>query len=149
MNYAIHLMALLCMACSTPDVKQSSTNPYSDSTAAIDVLMQQQDAWNKGSIDDFMKGYWHSDALKFISKRGIRYGYDSVAASYKRHYNSKSLMGHLTFSNLKVHPLDSSCHLLNVTGQWQITGTDTSGGVFSLIMKPFNGVWVITTDHTW
>ena len=31
------------------------------------VLQSQQGAWNRGDIDAFMNGYWHSDQTVFVS----------------------------------------------------------------------------------
>jgi len=31
-----------------------------DETAIRKVMADQADAWSRGSIDDFMKGYWHN-----------------------------------------------------------------------------------------
>lgn len=120
-----------------------------DSLAIAGILQRQQEAWNKGSIDDFMLGYWKSDSLRFIGKRGIRNGYDSVAAAYKRNYRSRDKMGNLQFSGLQITALDKAMEIANVTGHWNISGTDSAGGFFSLIFHKQNGSWCITTDHTW
>ena len=113
------------------------------------VLDNQVNAWNSGSIDGFMLGYWQSDSLRFIGKRGIRYGYDSVAANYKRHYNSPEKMGMLSFNDLNILPLASVPELYNVTGKWRITGTDSAAGFFSLLVERKKEGFKITADHTW
>lgn len=41
-----------------------------DETAIRKLLEDQTIAWNKGSIEDFMKGYWQNDSLMFIGKNG-------------------------------------------------------------------------------
>lgn len=139
-----------------PELKQQSAEAQNsgksfseDSLAIAGVLHRQQEAWNRGSIDDFMHGYWKSDSLRFIGKKGIRYGYDSVAAAYKRHYDSPVKMGALEFSGLQIAGLDKDRTIANVTGHWNISGQDSAGGFFSLIFHKRNGRWLITTDHTW
>ena len=35
------------------------------------VLDAQEEAWNRGDIDAFLKGYWHSPDLTFSGSNGI------------------------------------------------------------------------------
>lgn len=122
----------------------------STQTAVQQVLANQAKAWNNGDIDGFMQGYWHSDSLKFITKNGIRMGYDSVALNYKKYYNTKDKLGHLNFSNLSVSPLDSAHTIVQVTGKWEVIQKDaTPSGIFSLLFRQINGQWKIIVDHTW
>lgn len=114
------------------------------------IMNAQTDEWNKGSVDGFMKGYWHSDELKFITQRGIRMGYDSVANSYKRNYNTPDKMGHLTFTDLKFTSLDAASEIIQCTGKWNVTSKDgNNAGIFSLLFKQIDGEWKIIVDHTW
>ena len=46
-----------------------------DATAIRRLMTDQAAAWNRGNIDDFMKGYWNNDSLVFIGKSGPSYGY--------------------------------------------------------------------------
>jgi hypothetical protein len=137
---------LLIAACSRPAPKPA----HQDAKNSIRLLLDQQvSAWNSGSIDGFMQGYWQSDSLRFIGKRGIRHGYDSVAANYKRHYNSAEKMGRLSFSELSFLPLASEPPLYNVCGKWRISGSDSAGGFFSLLVERKKEGFRITADHTW
>jgi hypothetical protein len=38
--------------------------------AILAVLQKQVSAWNDGDINRYMEGYWHSDSLVFIGKKG-------------------------------------------------------------------------------
>lgn len=149
----ICLSILVFSSCSNIENYQSKSvipeNHSIDTNALLTLLNTQADEWNKGNIDGYMKGYWNSDSLRFIGKRGIRYGYDSVATMYKRHYDSKDKMGHLVFSSLSYNKLAYIPEIVNVCGKWNISGKDSAGGYFSLIMQPINGEWKITTDQTW
>lgn len=147
------LVVLLLSAC-LPQAKPDKITPPKDfnaiKSAITNVLHQQAEDWNKGSIDDFMKGYWHSDSLQFIGMGGIKTGYDTVTARYKRHYDTKDKMGTLTFSDLVIEPLDSDTNLVHVTGKWHVQLKDTAqAGLFSLIWKQVGNDWRIMIDHTW
>ena len=39
-----------------------------DEAAVRKVLATQNAAWNRGDVDAFMVGYWHSDSLMFIGQ---------------------------------------------------------------------------------
>ena len=42
------------------------------------LLKEQTLAWNKGDIEQFMKGYWKNDSLAFIGKSGLKYGWQTT-----------------------------------------------------------------------
>jgi hypothetical protein len=114
------------------------------------VMDDQAQAWNEGNIDEFMKGYWHSDSLKFITQNGIRMGYDSVSLNYKKHYDSKDKMGRLNFSKLLFSSLDKDDEIINVTGKWEVIQKNkTVSGIFSLVFRQVDSKWKIIIDHTW
>src|SRR3954462_14434958 len=69
------------------------------------VLTTQTEAWNKGDIDGFMKGYWKNDSLKFIGKSGVTYGYQQTLERYKRTYSDTIKMGRRSFDILEVKKL--------------------------------------------
>ncbi len=144
---AFFIFILLLSAC-TPQQKQKPTVDFK----VVEAVMQAQlKAWNQGSVDGFMLGYWHSDSLKFITQKGVRMGYDSVSANYKRHYNTPEKMGQLSFDNLQFYTLDSNAEIVQCTGQWHVMSNDVNGGsgIFSLLFKKINGEWKIIVDHTW
>lgn len=151
--YFTAVICLLIYACKgktdSNSESKSVIHSLTDTLPILNVLNEQAKFWNKGDIDGYMQGYWKSDSLRFIGKRGIKYGYDSITAMYKRHYSNKEKMGHLLFSGLNYTHLSSVPEIVNVTGKWAISGKDSAGGFFSLLMKPVNGEWKIITDHTW
>lgn len=147
---AIIAILILCLsfACQTKS-NQNNITTNKDSLAIMAMLDQQIHSWNKADIDGFMQGYWHSPELKFISKKGTRFDYDSVCANYKRHYDSKTKMGQLSFHHLRVYPLAVSPKTYQVTGEWAITSQINSGGYFSLLIQEKDNAWKIVVDHTW
>lgn len=116
--------------------------------AAIHRLMEDQAAaWNRGSIDDFMKGYWNNDSLLFIGRSGLTYGYKNALDNYKKNYNNPDKMGKLFFTLLKVNRL--SPEYCFVIGKWLLKRKDGDvGGLYTLLFRKIGGHWLIVTDHT-
>jgi ketosteroid isomerase-like protein len=143
-KFLILLSSLAWIACQTPSPKRSDAQ----SIAAIQAVMDtQQVAWNRGDIDGFMQGYWASDSLRFIGKRGITFGWQSTLDNYKKSYPGTEAMGRLQFTNLSMEITgDSSAYVI---GKWELFRTaDTLSGHYSLLWKCMNGRWIIVADHS-
>jgi len=111
------------------------------------VLMQQQAAWNRGDVDSFMKGYWHSPDVRFVSGDKITSGWSETLARYRMRYPTRAKMGTLAFSDLEVDMLGPDAAL--AVGRWRLARAgDTPHGVFTLIFRRLAGHWVIVLDHT-
>jgi beta-aspartyl-peptidase (threonine type) len=112
------------------------------------VLDAQVTAWNKGDLEGFMEGYWHSPKLSFSSGADVTRGWDATLERYKKRYQSEGAeMGKLTFSDLEVEALGPDAALIR--GRWQLVRTkDKPGGVFTLIFRKFPEGWRIIHDHT-
>ena len=118
-----------------------------DKTAITNVLDAQRIAWNNGSIDGFMQGYWKSDSLMFVGHAAPTYGWQATLDGYKKAYPDKAAMGILTFKIIKVELLDD--HNAFVFGGWHLQrDKDAPGGYFTLWFKKIDGAWVIVCDHT-
>jgi ketosteroid isomerase-like protein len=118
-----------------------------DELAIRQVLAGQVAAWNKGSLDDFMKGYWNDDSLLFIGKSGITYGYRQALDHYKKNYNDRDQMGNLFFTLLKIDQL--SPDYCFVIGKWLLKRKPGDiGGVYTLLFRKIGGQWLIVVDHT-
>ena len=112
------------------------------------VLNTQVQSWNCGDLKGFMKGYWESDALMFIGKKGITYGYEKTLANYRKSYPDMNQMGELKFDLIKINLV--SVDAASVIGKWSLKrekAGDVSGH-FSLLFKKINGQWVIVLDHS-
>jgi len=116
--------------------------------AAIQKIMNDQaQAWNQGSIDDFMKGYWNNDSLIFVGHAGLSYGYQTALDNYKKNYSDPDKMGKLFFTLLRIDKL--SDHYCFVTGKWLLKRkTGDIGGIYTLLFRKINGQWLIIVDHT-
>ena len=115
--------------------------------AITSILNEQQTAWNRGDVGDFMNGYWNSPELTLAGSGGITRGWQPVLARYRKNYPDAQAMGHLDFSELEVHPLGSDAAF--VLGRWHLKrSSDELGGVFTLVFQRFPEGWQIIHDHT-
>ena len=129
------------------DSRSASGADETSQTAILSVLAAQQEAWNRGDVESFMKGYWNSPELTFAGSSGIIRGWEPVLERYRKSYPDRQAMGHLDFSELEVHPLGSDAAL--VLGRWHLKrSSDEPGGVFTLVFRRFPEGWRIIHDHT-
>ena len=118
-----------------------------DRQAISAVLNAQQTAWNRGDVDAFLVGYWHSPELTFSGSSGVARGWDGVLTRYKKNYPDRAAMGQLDFSDLEFRFLGPDAAL--VLGRWHLKReTDDLGGVFTLVWQRFPEGWKIIHDHT-
>ena len=110
------------------------------------VLDAQVAAWNGGSIEGFMEGYWRSDKTTF-SGRNLTRGWQTVLENYKKNYNTPEKMGVLKFGELETNVLSKDAAY--VFGTWKIEdGKTNPGGRFTLVFRKFKEGWRIVHDHT-
>lgn len=131
--------------------KQMFAKPAEQGAADRDaiqaVLSAQQTAWNRGDVDAFLVGYWHSPELTFSGSSGVARGWDDVMARYKKNYPDRAAMGQLDFSELEFRFLGPDAAL--VLGHWHLKREkDDIGGVFTLVCQRFPEGWKIVHDHT-
>jgi uncharacterized protein (TIGR02246 family) len=119
-----------------------------DDRAVRAVLTTQQDAWNRGDLDDFMAGYVKSPDLVFTSGGHIRRGWQETFDKYRTKYGSDATtMGHLAFEIISVQSLGADGAI--VLGKWQLTATrNAAEGVFSVALERTADGWRVVHDHT-
>lgn len=110
------------------------------------IMKSQSDSWNKADIDGFMKYYWNSTELTFVSKKGVSKGWQQVYDNYKKGYPNQEAMGVLTFDQLVFEKMNAKAYM--VTGSWHLQKEEEVGGWFTLIFKKFKKDWLIVYDHT-
>src|SRR5437773_11014824 len=111
------------------------------------ILNAQQDAWNRGDIDGFMKGYARSRSTIFVSEDTVRRGWETVRARYRKKYSDRAKMGLLTFSDLEITTLSSDAAV--ALGRWKLKrAQDQPHGRFTLIFRRLPEAWRIGHDHT-
>lgn len=118
-----------------------------DEQSIRSILSNQTKNWNKGNIEAFMQGYWHSDSLLFVGKNGPKYGYKTTLENYKKSYPDTATMGKLSFEILKVEKLSPDRYF--VLGKWMLKRSigDVSG-YYTLLFRKINNQWVIIADHS-
>ncbi|HXD77502.1 MAG TPA: DUF4440 domain-containing protein [Puia sp.] len=118
-----------------------------DEAAIRRIMADQTDAWNKGNLVSFMKGYWNDDSLVFIGRSGPSYGYRQALANYKKNYSGPDQMGKLYFDLLKIKRLSADYYF--VIGKWFLKRkAGDIGGVYTLLFRRIDGHWRIIVDHT-
>ena len=124
----------------------------SDKSAISGILKSQELNWNDGNLEGYMAGYYKSDSLKFITKKGVTYGWENTLLMYQKSYPDKASMGKLQFEITNIETLCEQKALM--TGKWtlHITGENNQikevSGYFTLIWQKFEGKWFIIVDHT-
>jgi ketosteroid isomerase-like protein len=123
-----------------------------DRAAIVGVLRAQQDAWNRGDLEAFLRGYDRSPELVFTSGAEIRRGFDETRAQYQARYGAEgaagaSKMGRLDFADLEVRLLGRDGAV--VLGRWRVSQSSEAGeGVFTLALLRTPHGWRIVHDHT-
>lgn len=143
-------VVFVCVAlisCNAPLKQEEAWQKEAEKTQILKNIEAQQASWNNGDIPAFMEHYWKSDSMMFMSKDGIRYGWQNTLDGYLNSYPTPNAMGKLDFEVKELDVLSKeSAYLL---GSWHLLGDSLDvGGHFSLIWKKKNGKWVIVTDHT-
>ena len=119
------------------------------------AMNAQVAAWNRGDIPAFMQSYEDSPETTFIGAQ-LRKGYQPILKRYQQSYSNKEQMGTLSFTDLDVRMLPSSCgapEYAVVTGRFHLQRTTHGAaakddGIFSLVWHKGAHGWKIIVDHT-
>lgn len=141
---SIFLLIFMSAAVLSAQSKSQKAKIADDIRAVMD---EQAAAWNRGDIDAFMKGYWRSEKLVFVSTENVTRGWQATLDRYKKSYDSRSKMGTLTFSDLEFNILSKDAAV--VLGSWSLAREkDNPHGKFTLTFRKFKAGWRIVMDHT-
>ena len=111
------------------------------------VMDAQVAAWNRGDVEGFMRGYWNSEHLTFVSGDTITRGWQPTLDRYKKNYATKEKMGALKFGDVEVKQLSKDAAV--VLGSWSLTRAgDSPKGKFTLLFRKLKEGWRIVHDHT-
>lgn len=123
--------------------------PSDDEAAIRAVLNAQVAAWNKGDLDEYMKGYWNSPDLIFIGGATENRGYQAALARYKRSYQGAGKeMGQLDFSELRITLLSADSAYATGKFHLKMSNGKEPTGRFTLIWRKFPEGWRIVHDHS-
>ena len=118
-----------------------------DEQQILGILERQTQAWNRGDLQGFMRGYWEDDSLMYIGKGGVTYGFAKTLQSYIRNYGDTARMGRLQFDILHLKKLSEDHYF--VVGKWSLRrSAGDVGGHYTLLWKKIKGQWVIIADHS-
>ncbi|NCP06672.1 MAG: nuclear transport factor 2 family protein [Flavobacteriales bacterium] len=123
----------------------SQTSENEDKEAILSVLKAQRLAWSDNNIEEFMKGYWKSDSLKFYGSNGVTYGWENTLERYKQAYPTADHTGTLSFKINDISKITEDAYY--VMGEYhlkRIVGNAT--GIFMIIFKRIDGEWKIIAD---
>lgn len=144
------LAALLLACCALgcrATASEQAPDTAADEAAIRAVLDQQQQAWNRGDIEAFMKGYLHTDSLRFASGGTEQRGWQATLERYHRTYPDRAAMGTLTFDLRDVRLLAPRWGV--VFGAYQLErAEDRPSGLFTLLFEKRPEGWRIVHDHT-
>lgn len=137
----------------SPQVAQAQSAPPQVAIRA--VIAAQTDAWNRGDIPAFMQAYEDSPATTFIGLT-LRKGFQPIRERYMLNYSTPEQMGTLTFTDLDIRLLPSSCgdaEYAVVTGKFHLDRkakgeAKKDDGIFSLVWRKDPQGWKIIVDHT-
>ena len=119
----------------------------SDEDRILLLLSQQVDGWNRGSMEDYMKGYWEHDSLLFVGKNGPTRGYDSTLLRYTKAYPDEETMGKLSSTILELKRIAPDAFF--VLGRWELSRKKGNvSGYYTLLLRKINREWVIVADHS-
>ena len=132
----VALVILFVSGCGAPDESE-----------VLHVLETQRRAWNTGSVEGYMEGYWKSEELTFVSGGTVTKGYATVLERYRQGYSSPELMGELSFTGLHTEFFSRTSAV--VTGEWRLRRlADEPWGRFTLLLKRLPEGWKVVYDHT-
>jgi ketosteroid isomerase-like protein len=113
------------------------------------AIVAQENAWNRGDLDGYVKGYKDSPETVFMGKQIVE-GYAQILAELKHEYPTAASMGTLGFSELEVHPVSES--LAVCLGKYHLDRPKKEGGgadgTFSMVLEKTDHGWKIVLDHT-
>ncbi|MGD1847344.1 MAG: YybH family protein [Salibacteraceae bacterium] len=140
-------LALLFLTLSLPACQEPPEISVKDREAIRTVLREQQEAWNRADLEGYMAGYWPSDSLRFIGKRGLTYGWETTLANYQKSYPDARAMGKLSFDVLALESCGAQAAYM--IGKWHLERADGDlEGHFTLLWRKLEKGWCVVADHS-
>jgi uncharacterized protein (TIGR02246 family) len=151
----VGVLAVPSLLANTPDSKKNARNekPFqrsADSREAIQAVLDRQLlAWNRGDLEGFMDGYWHSPDLVYLSNKKVYHGWQTVLDRYRETFKSGEVqMGTLELQETEINLLGDDAAL--VWGTYRVVAPDGKqrGGLYTLVMRKLKEGWRTVYDRT-
>lgn len=128
---------------------QALTTASREQLDVVKVLLAQQDAWNRGDIEAFVRTFKDAPDTLVVTRQ-ISHGFAGLLEEYRRDYPTKEAMGTLTFSELEARSLNPQFAI--VVGKYHLDRAKKEGGnaegLFSMVLEKTDKGWKIVLDHT-
>lgn len=103
-------------------------------------------AWNRGDLAGYLDSYWKSEKIRWVSGGTVLYGFEAIAAGYRRRFAPPRPMGTLTISGLEIDLVSETDAV--VFGHWALAMADQAPhGVFTVHARRIAGEWLFISDH--
>jgi len=123
------LVAALCALFVTAPAVSQKEDPLFTATpqqlAVVKIILQQQNAWNKGDLDAYLSHYKDAPDTQAVLANLVR-GVDSIRSAYKQNFPNKDSMGTIEDTDIEVKPLGDNYAL--ATGKYHLNRSKKSGG---------------------
>lgn len=116
----------------------------------VKIVLQQQDAWNKGDLDAYLSHYKDGQDTQAVLATLVR-GIDNIRNAYKANFPSKDSMGAIEDSEVEVRALGETYAL--ATGKYHLSrsrklGGDVNGTFTEVFEKTQAGWKIIFSEST-
>jgi ketosteroid isomerase-like protein len=142
-----NILAVMLLILSAATVSLAQSRDEKIKADIRKVMDEQVAAWNRGDIEGFMKGYWNSPQMTFVSGNNVTRGWQPTLERYKKSYDSRAKMGVLSFTDLEITVTSKESAV--VLGRFTLVReSDKPTGMFTLNFRKFKDGWKIILDHT-
>jgi ketosteroid isomerase-like protein len=108
------------------------------------IILQQQDAWNKGDLDAYLAHFKDAADTEVILAAPV-YGFADVRSAFHQNYPNADSMGKLEDSEIQVRALGDNFAL--ATGKYHLSRSHKAGGdaqgTFSEIFEKTKDGWQV------
>ena len=129
------------------NVIKGPADQQSDAQQIAALLAQQYAAWNARDLDGYMRVFWRSPLLVYITEGAVYTGWDQVRANIQRDYPDKNAMGNAVLERLQTNVISSGTAL---TIEWWTVYFRAAKvrGVTSSTWCKFPEGWCVIHVHT-
>ncbi|HVG27782.1 MAG TPA: hypothetical protein VM865_09265 [Acidobacteriaceae bacterium] len=148
------IFCLLALGAVVPQVSAQSKDPLFTATRqqldVVKIVLAQQDAWNKGNLEDYLSHYKNAPDTQAVLASLVR-GFDNIRNAYRLNFPNRDAMGTIEDSEVEVRELGETYAL--ATGKYHLTRSRKAGGTVDgtfteLFEKTPTGWQIIFSEST-